>query len=256
VAEPYLQCLLYMGDLRELVRELLPLSREAEERKDHFTLAMLHTGIASLMSLFQDQPAAARQQIDRGLALRANAETDTRLFGAQLSRTGIELYEGDGIAAYRRIDQGWRRRLALPFVRMELIRAQVLSLHGLAALAAHRSGEPGDQDRGLVRAASGDARALRALRMAWTDALARVLEAGVALATGTRVEARAALERAAAELLAAGMMLHAALARRRLGELAGDAEGAREVAEADAWLTGQGVRAPARLARIFMPEVG
>jgi hypothetical protein len=41
----------------------------------------------------------------------------------------------------------------------------------------------------------------------------------------------------------------------RLGELDGGAEGARAIAEADAWLQSQGVGAPERLARIFMPEV-
>jgi hypothetical protein len=62
-------------------------------------------------------------------------------------------------------------------------------------------------------------------------------------------------QRAHGELAAAGMSLHATLARRRLGELAGGAGGAREVAAADAWLAAQDVRAPERLARLYMPEV-
>jgi hypothetical protein len=52
------------------------------------------------------------------------------------------------------------------------------------------------------------------------------------------------------------MSLHATLARRRVGELAGGPEGARAIAEADAWLAAQGVRAPERMARLFMPDVG
>jgi len=52
---------------------------------------------------------------------------------------------------------------------------------------------------------------------------------------------------------AAGMPLHATLARRRLGELEGGAAGARATAEADAWLAARDVRAPERLARSFMP---
>ncbi|HWO25318.1 MAG TPA: hypothetical protein VNO30_41545 [Kofleriaceae bacterium] len=51
------------------------------------------------------------------------------------------------------------------------------------------------------------------------------------------------------------MDLHATLARRRLGELTGGAEGERAVAEADAWLLARGVRVPERLARVFMPAV-
>ncbi|HWO17291.1 MAG TPA: hypothetical protein VNO30_00885 [Kofleriaceae bacterium] len=37
--------------------------------------------------------------------------------------------------------------------------------------------------------------------------------------------------------------------------LEGGGPRARATAEADAWLVGQGVRAPERLARVFMPEV-
>jgi hypothetical protein len=51
------------------------------------------------------------------------------------------------------------------------------------------------------------------------------------------------------------MTLYAAVARRRLGELAGGAEGARMVTEADALLAAQGVGAPERFARLYMPEV-
>jgi hypothetical protein len=122
----------------------------------------------------------------------------------------------------------------------------------VAALAACRSG---GLDRRLIRAATHDARGLRALRMPWTDALARVLDAGIALVIGERAQAREQLERAHAEFIAAGMMLYAMLVRRRLGELDGGAEGAHAITEADAWLIAQGVRAPERLTRIFMPVV-
>ena len=49
----------------------------------------------------------------------------------------------------------WRRRNAMPFMRMPYLRARALSVHGLAALAAGRSGERG---RRLVRVATRDAR--------------------------------------------------------------------------------------------------
>ena len=54
----YFMCLFYIGDVR-LHGELLPLLREAEERRDHFTLATLH-GFAGVASLIQGQPEVAR----------------------------------------------------------------------------------------------------------------------------------------------------------------------------------------------------
>jgi hypothetical protein len=44
----------------------------------------------------------------------------------------------------------------------------------------------GERDRRLLRSALCDAGCLRAMRVPWTCALARVLDAGAALATGTR----------------------------------------------------------------------
>jgi hypothetical protein len=256
-AANYFFCLIYIGDLRDYMRELLPLLREAGERRDHFTLASLHA-FAGVASLIQDQPEAARQMVEQGMALWTAVEADIRFMTGQLMHAMIDLYGryglygAGGAAAYRRIDEDWRRRMAFPLARLRHVRAVLLSFHGLAALAACRSGEPA---RRLIRAAVRDARGLRAMRMPWTCALARVLDAGVALATGDRARGRAQLARAHGELAAAGMGLHATLARRRLGELDGGADGARAVAEADAWLAAQGVRAPERLARVFMPEV-
>jgi hypothetical protein len=250
----YCVCLFYMGSLRDAIREMLPLLREAEERGDNYTFG-LHAIILSLLALVQDQPETARRLVERGMALGPTTEghvPSVRLLSRQIALVELELYEGDGAAAYQRIDEDWRRRSGSPFARVAFARARLLSLHGVAALAAYRSGE---RDRRLVRAAARDARSLRAMRMPWTDALARVLEAGVSFATGVHAEVRAQLELAHSELAAANMSLYATLARRRLGELAGGVEGARAIAEADAWLAAQDVRAPERLARIYMPEV-
>jgi hypothetical protein len=163
----------------------------------------------------------------------------------------IDLYDGTGPAAYRRIEQGWQRRMASPLARLAFVRAGLLHPHGLAALTACRSGM---LDRRLVRAAARDARELRAMGMPWTSALARSLDAGAALVTGAP-DGRELLERAHAELAAAGMVTHAAVVRRRLGELTGGDQGARVIAEVDALLANQGIRAPERFARFYMPEV-
>ncbi len=250
----YAQCLFYLGALRDSMRELLPLWREAEERDDFYTLA-LHAGNRSLLMLVHDQPGAARQLVERRMTPWTVAASEGDVPHVQLGRIAhaeIDLYEGDGAAAYQRIDHDWHRQIASPFARLAFVRARMLSLHGLAALVAYQSGK---LDRRLVRAAVRDARSLRAMRMPWTRALARILEAGVALATGARQEARELFERAHAELSTAGMNLHATLARRRFGELAGGAEGARIIADADAQLAAQDIRAPERFARLYLSDV-
>jgi hypothetical protein len=49
------------------------------------------------------------------------------------------------------------------------------------------------------------------------------------------------------------MKLYAALARRRLGMLRNDDRGRELVREADAWMAGQGIKKPARMARLIAP---
>jgi hypothetical protein len=49
------------------------------------------------------------------------------------------------------------------------------------------------------------------------------------------------------------MALHAAAARRTHGQLLKGVAGSALVAEADAWMIGQGIRAPARFAAMLAP---
>lgn len=244
----YFHSLVNMGDLRGLVRELPPLLRDAEERWDRFSLSHLHAGYMGLLWLIQDQPETARRQIGEAVDLWKPNRRDFRVLSAQLWYTQIALYQGDGATAYRCIDQSMRQNL-----RMPVFRGWLLVVHGLAALAACRSGE--FDRRKLVREVARDARGLRGLRMAWTCAAARVLDAGNAIVMGDPTQARDQFEQAHAELMASDMMLCVMMARRRRGELIGGAEGHAAIAEADAWVGAQGVVSPERLARLFMPEV-
>ena len=56
-----------------------------------------------------------------------------------------------------------------------------------------------------------------------------------------------------AQFTATDMALHAAVARRRRGELLGGVQGAALLAEADAWMTGQAIRNPSRMAAMLAP---
>ena len=51
------------------------------------------------------------------------------------------------------------------------------------------------------------------------------------------------------------MKFWAMMARWRLGQLIGGADGQEAIAEADAWLGAQGVVDPERLTRLYMPAV-
>jgi hypothetical protein len=116
-------------------------------------------------------------------------------------------------------------------------------------LAAARGTERGP----LVREAERDARALGREGAPWSAAVGQLLEAGVATGRGEAGRAAALLREAAGRCDSAGLHLHAAAARRRLGALAVSDEGAALAADADRWMASQGVVRPERMAALLVP---
>ena len=49
------------------------------------------------------------------------------------------------------------------------------------------------------------------------------------------------------------LLLHAAAARRRLGELLGGEKGAALIAQADEWMAGEGIQNPVRMTEVIAP---
>src|SRR5262249_10202455 len=105
----------------------------------------------------------------------------------------------------------------------------------------------------LLHAAERDARLLRRERIVWAEALAQLVHAGVAMGRHDAGRVHQLLEDAAGRLEAAGLRLHAAPARRRLGEQLGGGEGRRLVEQADAWMKGQNIRRPDRMTALLAP---
>jgi hypothetical protein len=87
--------------------------------------------------------------------------------------------------------------------------------------------------------------------MPWSDGLARLIRAGVAVTRDKR-EAASLLRAAADKFDGADMPLYAAAARRLLGRLDG-VDGQSVVDVADAWMQGQGVQNPTRLTALLAP---
>jgi hypothetical protein len=108
-------------------------------------------------------------------------------------------------------------------------------------------------DARALTAAEEDARRIERERTPWGNALAGLVRAGIASARGDRDGALGLAAGAERDLSAADMALHAAVARRRRGEILGGAQGAALVAAADAWMSERRVRSPERIARMLAP---
>jgi eukaryotic-like serine/threonine-protein kinase len=89
--------------------------------------------------------------------------------------------------------------------------------------------------------------------MPWGNPLAQLIHAGAAALSGRADDAVTLLSIAEAGFESTDMLLYAAAARRRKGELMAGEEGRTLIAAADAWMAGQHIQNPERLAAMLAP---
>lgn len=250
----YLLALSYLGEIRELCRHLPRFLKEAHERDDLTAATNLRTRIAYLMHLAADDPEPAREEVRQGMARWTREGFHAQHSWELYARGEIELYAGQGPEAWRYVNDRWpalRRSLLL---RIQGARIESLYLRARSALAAglDRRLTPAER-HGLFRAAERDARRLARESAAWAPAVADLVRAGVAASRGDRPRAVSLLTHVESRFEAADMALHAVVVRRRRGELLGGPQGPSLVQEADAWMSAQAIRNPARMAAMLAP---
>jgi serine/threonine protein kinase len=246
-----LWALTHLGEVAEMCRRFPRLLQEARERGDLYALMNLSTYNLSVVRLAADEPEPARDQMRRMMEQWSregyHVQHNDQLWGA----VNIELYRGDGAAARALIERHWPALARSLLLRVQFVRVSMTSLRARAALAA---GATSRDPAPLLRCAGRDARRLARERVPWAVAHARLIE-GLLEARGDPDAAAKSLAHAAACYDDADMALCAAATRRRLGVLIGGSSGRSLVEAADAWMTGQGIRNPARLAAMYAPEV-
>ena len=162
----------------------------------------------------------------------------------------VELYVGDGVAAWERITRHWPVLSRSLLLRVQFIRTAMLGLRARCALAAAAAS---GRDVGWLASARRDVSRLEREATPWARAQAALVRAGLAALGKRDAEAITELRVAANTFRAADMGLCAAVAERRLGALIGGDEGRDLRVRADAWMTVQSIRRPDRVAALFAP---
>jgi hypothetical protein len=166
----------------------------------------------------------------------------------------IELYRGNGPAAWSIISRSWRALERSLLLRVQFIRTSMLFLRARAALAAavaHRNSSPAET-RMLLAIAQRAAGRLEREGMPCPTAYARLIRAALAAARGDSSRAVPLFTEAAACFEAVDMHLCAAAARRRLGECVGGSRGQKEINRADRWMSDQKIKNPRKLASMIV----
>jgi hypothetical protein len=242
--------LMFLGEVAEIRRRLAALIKEARERNDLYAVTNLSLVIRTFVRLADDEPERARREVRQVMDAWSQQGFHVQHMNRLIDEVQIGLYQGAGGAAWGQVTGRWPTLARSHLLRVQQVRIFLLHLRARAALAAApAAAEPAP----LWHAAERDARRLRRERIAWAEALAQLVRAGVAAGRHDAEGARQLLTDAVGRLEAAGLRLHAAAARRRLGEQVGGSEGRRLVEQAEAWMKGQNVRRPDRMTALLAP---
>jgi len=242
--------LLYQGKIEELTR-MVPLHlRDALDRGDEFSASGLRSWRSNTAWLAMDMPDEARRQANAANIHLADDTFHLHHYYDLLTRRQIDLYEGDGEAAWEKLASAWHavERSTLP--RVQLIRIELQFLRARCAFAA---ADAGRDEEAMLREAELAARNISKEHMSWADPHVPLVRATIAARRGNTERAAAELRAAANGFDAASMRLLAAVTRVRLGELLGGEEGQALVSAATEWMVAQRVRSPERMTALYAP---
>ncbi|WP_437678120.1 serine/threonine-protein kinase [Sorangium sp. So ce131] len=245
----------HRGELDALARLAAPRCADADARGDLYAASFFRVGLTYIVPLAADRPDAARDEVLGAMARWPRRAFDHLDCLETMALGRIDVYAGAPLAAWRRINDRWRK-IAWSFLpRFQYYRALIHHLRASAALEAAAREGAGDARlaEALRRAAERDARRLAREGAPWIDPMATSLRAAIAAQRGQTAAALSLLAAAAAAFDAREMALFAACVRRRRGQLLGGEEGRALIQAADAWMAGEGIRNPARMAAIFAP---
>jgi hypothetical protein len=241
----------YLGDLGGSLKRSRKLLAEAEERGDLYTSVNLRTTSVVATHMADDDVEAARSCVRSALAQWPQTGFFVQHWQGMLYDAYIDLYEGKGYAAYDRFARDWGLVKKSLLLHGAAVRIPAIYLRASLAIASIAR-DPTLKARRIAEA-RGYASLLEKETEPWTAVLVALAQAMANDASGDRSGAIAQLRAAEDHANKTGTLIYLAPLRYRLGQLLGDDEGRRLLAEAGAELSKQGVRNPARWVAMHLP---
>ncbi len=233
--------LYFLGEISEMTRLMPPLLQDARERGDLLTMSGLVLGLNNIMILNRDGPEQARQEVDDLMERWSVHGYYLQNYLALLAKGHVLLFEGQGYAACRLIENDSRRLRRSLLLRIPSVRHESVHLAGRARLQAALQVK-GTQRAELHKAASRDIAVLRNGSLDWVRAAGMLLDGARHSQNGALEMAVPILREAIETLDFCQMRLFAAAARIRLGRLMGGDEGKELQDEGQAFFLEQGIR--------------
>ena len=241
-----------LGELTELSKNVTSFLQEAEQRGDLYGSTVLRMGEPNLIWLAMDLPDEARSECEEGIRHWSQRGFHQQHVDFSYAMTQIDLYVGDGAAAFARVSGVWPQLEKSFTLRLDVARIVNVELRGRAAVAA-ATAATGPERKRLVAEAERAMRALGKERAAWARPGAAMLRAALAHLGGDDEAAGSALADAATLYDEHEMRMHAAVARGRRGALVGGEAGRADREACAQWMSAQAVANPDKFMRVLAP---
>ncbi len=248
-----LRSLLFIGDLKR-IRERLPrFLKDVREKGDLYAEVNLRCRIVWVSLLLADRPEAARREVEDAITRWSHRGFHIQHYWHMTGIVEIALYRGDAARAWAFLESTWPAMKRSLLLRIQLTGTEARILRCRTGLAATIAlGVESVEGRRLLGEIESTLRQVEKHKIFWAEPLAQLVRAGIASTSGDQALAREHLAAAAAGFEAADMNLHAAVSRRRRGQVSGSG-GKRLIREADRWLSELGVVDVERLANVIAP---
>jgi hypothetical protein len=227
----------YLGELATLQRELPRWIRLAEERGDLYGATTLRTSPGTIAWLARDDVDGLRDNLRDAMQAWTGTGFHLQHYYELTSQAQADLYAGEPAAGYARIEKKIVQIERAFLTKLQIIRVVIHYLRGRCAVGA-----------GLRAVAMRDADRLEDEGLgAWGNGLALLIRAGLE-------NSPELYDEAARRCAEASMMLHAAAARWRQGELLGGQQGEALITAARTTMREQEVLRPERMVSVFAPR--
>ncbi len=242
--------LLYLGEFPDVSRRLPSMLAIAKERGNLYATRDITTRM-NFMWLVADDPEAARQDLVQALSLWSHQGFYLQHYNALLAEAQIDLYTGHPDMALQRVTAHWDDLRRTMLLRTQVLRIEALALKARSALGiAERDARARAH---LLKNVEHLSSAVEREHMLWSDPLAWMLRAGVAVLRRDLDRAEGLLSKAAEGFEQSGMALHVAVAEYRLGEVRHGRKDAHLGRQAAQWMTKQGIKNIDGMLRMLAP---
>jgi hypothetical protein len=241
-----------LGELNALADAVDRAVREAEDRGDLSASTAYRTGLPNVVWLRNGNSEGARAAALEAIAKWSQRGYHNHHFYAFMALVNTDLYEGKGRDAFERVERE-QPLLARGFMReLVVVDMECHSMRARSAIQAASQSRGPERVR-LLRIAERSAMRLERTDTPYSPSLGLLARAGVARMRDDCATAKVLLEQAIAGFDAAGMRLHAASARARLGAFRGDVDGSALAEASSAYMREQRVADPVRMVEMVAP---